>query len=167
MIYRWARRRRYFPHAVVLACAFVFLPVGLISGAKVSQFVTTNRALAATRALAPEHAVLETMSEGERARYAAALNSLVTGNPEKLSQLIAHDFLVMFREPDLKRQDGALSVWQYRTEGCVLDIFLEKDAVAHYEFRSRRVAVFGTEDKDEDTVDEAQCLKSIYRMKAA
>lgn len=172
VIYRWARRRRYFPHAVMLACAFFFLPVGVIGGAKVSQFVTTNRALAATRALAPEHSVLETMTESERAQYAGALSSLITAEPGKIYQLIAHDFLVMFREPDLRRNDGPQSVWQYRTESCVLDVFFErgpgdKGSVTYYEMRPRQVAKFGVADQQEASVDEAQCLKSIYRQRSA
>lgn len=167
MIYRWARRHRYFAHAVLLACAFIVFPIGFIGGAKVTQFVSTNRALAATRGIVPGPSVLEEMSESERVRHAAVLNGLVTEKPEKLLQLVAQDFLVMFREPDLRRHDGALSVWQYRTDACVLDVFLDggdTGSVSHYEIRPRKTAVFDGADGQDVPVDQSQCLKSIFRQ---
>jgi len=172
VIYRWLRRRRHFPQAVMLFCLLLFLPVGFIGGAKVSQAITTNRALAATRGMAPEHSILESMSKGERAQYAAALSELVTDKPEKMYQLIGQDFLVMFREPDLKRADGPLSVWQYRTDACILDVFFKRagddsGAVTHYEMRPRKTAAFDGVNGQDSAVNAPQCLRSIYKRKDA
>lgn len=172
VIYRWLRKRRYFPYAVILACAVFFLPAGIIGGVKISHFLTTNRALAATRALAPEHSILEAFSERERAAYASVLSSLVLENPEKITQLIGQDFLVMFSEPDLQRTEGAVSIWQYRTNSCILDIYFAADSgeagpAAHYEVRQRKTAFFTSKSEGEQAIDVAACLRTIYDQRRA
>lgn len=166
VMYRWLRRRHYLVHAAILfACVILFLPLGVVGGAKLSDVITTNKALAATRALAPEHSVFDNMSARERADYAHALSGLVFDDPETVYQLIGHDFLVMFREPDLKRHDGSTSIWQYRTDSCVLDVFFngqDNGPAVHYEIRQRKMAAFGAEGQHEGTVDTINCLRAIY-----
>ncbi len=171
-LYRWSRRRRYLPYAALIACAIVFLPLGIVGGVKITRIVTTNNALAATRAVAPEHSVFDVMSESERERYAGTLSNLVIDDPETLYQLIGHDFLVMFKEPDLKRQEGRMAIWQYRTVSCVLDIYFEQavgdtsGGVAHYEVRQRKLAAFGVEGQHEGNVDKALCLEALYEQRS-
>lgn len=172
VIYRWVRRRRYFPHAVLLCCAVLVLPIGIIGGARLSHAVSVNQAMAATRALAPEYAALDGVSAKERIAYAAALKGLVIENPQKFHQLVGHDVMVLFREPDLKRTEGETMSWQYQADGCVLDIYFggggASGRVVHYEVRPRRVAAFAVEtDEGEAEVDTAGCLEKIYRRKAA
>jgi hypothetical protein len=167
VIYRWVRRWRYFSCALVLSCALVFLPAGFIGGVKLSRVISVNRALAATLAFSPERPVVETMSDDERRHYAQALSGLVTDRPDKILQLVGQDLLIVFRDPDLRRADGGSSMWQYRTEACVLDIYFtggDESAVSHYEIRPRKIAVFTSEDKHDGAVDAAGCLKSITKQ---
>lgn len=172
-LYRWSRRRRYFPIAVLMACAILFLPLGIVGGLKISHFVTTNNALAATRAISPEHSVLDILSKKEQMRYSGTLSKLVIDNPETIYQLISHDFLVMFSEPELKRKEGKAGIWQYRTASCVLDIHFDIGgdnsfgAVTYYEVRQRKVAVFIVSDsQQEDNVDAAHCLEALYKQRS-
>ena len=171
VIYRWLRRRHYLPYAVLLCCAVLVLPAGIIGGVRVADRISANQALAATRGLTPEHSVLDAISEAERSHYAAALGSLVTQNPEKLYQLIGSDFLVMFQAPDLRRSDGRTVSWQYQAADCVLDLYFQDNAdgdestrpVVHYEVRQRKKAVFGVDKgQQESRVDEKACLDEIY-----
>ncbi len=170
VIYRWVRRRHYFPHAVLICCAILVLPVGVIGGVRLSKMVTTNQALAATRALAPEHSVLDQISERERKHYAAALKSLVVNDPDKMHQLIGKDFLVMLHEPDLKRSEGGTEAWQYRAGACLLDLYFEsgeagQGPVVHYEVRSPKVATFVTERGGEADIDATACLEALYKQR--
>ncbi len=165
--YRWLRRRRYVPHAVLLFCALIVLPLGIVAGTRLSDVISTNRALAATRAMVPEHSILEVMSAQERAAHATVLSALVLEDPDRLFQLIGNDLLVMFDTPDLRRGEGAAQIWQYRTARCVVDLFFEPgDAegavIAHYEIRPRRVAAFTVENPHKEPIDASACLNDLY-----
>ncbi|PJB73778.1 MAG: hypothetical protein CO093_00060 [Alphaproteobacteria bacterium CG_4_9_14_3_um_filter_47_13] len=157
--------------AVMIVCVILSFPLGIIGSVKISQSITANRALAATRAMTPEQETVRTaFSKNERKRYAAVLGKFVIGNPEKIYRLIDRDFLVMFHEPDLKRQDGETGIWQYRTESCVLDIYFGSAQqglrpVIHYEVRPRQMAEFiSVNSLPGYKIDNAACLQEIYRQ---
>jgi len=63
-------------------------------------------------------------------------------DPSRLLDLRRGDLAAILGEPAFVRRDMSAEVWQYRTDACVLDLFLyETDkslAVTYYEFRSRR-----------------------------
>ena len=66
--------------------------------------------------------------------------------PERLLGLFADNIRKMFGAPDFRRHDPPAEIWQYRKDGCLLDIFLylEKDRpdilrVRHVEVRGRSV----------------------------
>jgi len=166
VMYRWLRRRRSFPTAVLLACAASFLPVGIMGGVKLTNSITANNAMAATRAMLPEHDISDILSARERAHYASTLNGLIADQPDKILDLIGPDILVMYDEPDLQRQDGGFDIWQYRTDLCVLDVYLDNAAdtgmVMHYEVRPRKLAAFGAEGQHERQADHARCLQSLF-----
>ena len=170
--YRWLRRRRYFPYAVLLACAFIFLPFGIVSGVKLSNSIAANNAMAATRAMAPEHNVSDVLSDYERIQYAAALSGLVLDDPGTIHQLIGQDFIVMFNDPDLRRVEGESVIWQYRSASCVLDLYFEHDhdgkegAAIHYEVRQRKIAAYGEQGQHEEKIDEQGCLSEIYSQRS-
>ena len=57
-----------------------------------------------------------------------------------LSGLSAAQLVARYGKPDFRRSDPPAQLWQYRRAGCVLDVFLYRDAgvfrVAHAEARS-------------------------------
>lgn len=63
-------------------------------------------------------------------------------DPSRLLDLGRHDLSSILGKPAFIRRDMSAEVWQYRTDSCVLDLFLyqlERDAaVTYYEFRPRR-----------------------------
>lgn len=63
-------------------------------------------------------------------------------DPSRLLDLGQHDLSSILGKPAFIRRDMSAVVWQYRTDVCVLDLFLyelDQDlAVTYYEFRPRR-----------------------------
>ncbi|MBO6563049.1 MAG: hypothetical protein JJ959_21065 [Nisaea sp.] len=63
-------------------------------------------------------------------------------DPSRLLDLRRRDLSAILGEPAFVRRDMSAEVWQYRTEACVLDLFLyeidQSLAVTYYEFRSRQ-----------------------------
>lgn len=64
--------------------------------------------------------------------------------PERLVGLTGVDIHKMLGIPDFKRRDLPAQIWQYRRDGCMLDVFLyqENDAyvVRHVEARGHTIA---------------------------
>ena len=73
--------------------------------------------------------------------------------PERLIGLVGNEIQKMLGLPDFKRRDPPAEIWQYRKDGCLLDIFLYQDKndasthrVTHVEARGHSVnQVSGTE----------------------
>lgn len=90
------------------------------------------------------------LPEGERlvavTPAAVALPVGALPGPERLAGLTAADVSALLGPPGFVRRDPPAEVWQYRTDSCVLDLFLYADAadrplrVDHFEFRGRTVA---------------------------
>jgi|TARA_R110000868_G_scaffold193272_2_gene438049 hypothetical protein len=63
-------------------------------------------------------------------------------DPGRLLDLGLHDLSAILGKPAFIRNDMSAVVWQYRTDACVLDLFLYELnhdlAVTYYEFRPRR-----------------------------
>ena len=63
-------------------------------------------------------------------------------DPRRLLDLGRYDLSSILGKPAFIRRDMSAEVWQYRTDTCVLDLFLynfeRNDAVTYYEFRPRR-----------------------------
>ncbi len=63
-------------------------------------------------------------------------------DPSRLLDLRRHDLSTILGKPAFIRRDMSAVVWQYRTDACVLDLFLyefnQDLAVTYYEFRPRR-----------------------------
>ena len=83
-------------------------------------------------------------------------------HPEKMLTVRGQDIKYVLREPELVRVEAPTTIWQYRTDSCVLDIYFagETDAlmlpVAHYEMRARAKGV-----SDEDVA--ASCVRELSR----
>tara|TARA_E500000305_G_scaffold110394_1_gene118210 strand:+ start:1483 stop:1968 length:486 start_codon:yes stop_codon:yes gene_type:complete len=63
-------------------------------------------------------------------------------DPSRLLELGQHDLSTILGKPAFIRRDMSAVIWQYRTDVCVLDLFLyelnQDLAVTYYEFRPRR-----------------------------
>ncbi|WP_420402986.1 hypothetical protein [Nisaea sp.] len=79
-------------------------------------------------------------------------------DPSRLLDLHRGDLSAILGEPAFVRRDMSAEIWQYRTEACVLDLFLyelgQGLAVTYYEFRSRR----------EQEVARDECFVSLLRQ---
>lgn len=62
-------------------------------------------------------------------------------DPSRLLDLHESDLAAILGQPNFVRKDMSAEVWQYRTDACVLDLFLyefdQGRAVTYYEFRAR------------------------------
>lgn len=72
--------------------------------------------------------------------------------PNHLIGLGAANILKMLGIPDFKRHDPPAEIWQYRKDGCLLDLFLYQDdgqyRVTHVEVRGHSI----------EEVSGAECL---------
>jgi len=65
-------------------------------------------------------------------------------NPDALLQMSLHDIVQNLHEPELVRSEGAVTLFQYRSDACVLDLYFEghgvdlhQASVMYYEARPR------------------------------
>ncbi len=78
-----------------------------------------------------------------RAASRKALAKEISFQPGHLLSIRGQDVKMVLREPELVRHESPTTIWQYRTDACVLDIYFAGDAdpllapVAHYEIRAR------------------------------
>ncbi len=59
--------------------------------------------------------------------------------PENVLKISSGDVIALLQEPEFMRGESlSMQMWQYRTEDCVLDVYLsENGKVTHYEMRAR------------------------------
>jgi hypothetical protein len=55
--------------------------------------------------------------------YIARARSFVSDDPETLSMLTEREITYLFGKPAMERRDASASVWQYKTETCVVDFY--------------------------------------------
>jgi hypothetical protein len=83
-------------------------------------------------------------------------------HPERMLDIRGQDIKAVLREPELIRQESPTTIWQYRTEACVLDIYFSGNTdplllpVAHYEIRARGKGV-------EDAKVADTCVRELAR----
>ena len=61
-------------------------------------------------------------------------------------------------DPELRRPEGPAEVWQYRTDRCVVDVFLLAEGSA-----DARVAYAEARSRSDGPADAASCLSQIAR----
>lgn len=85
----------------------------------------------------------------------------VDGDPQRFVGLAKTRVDGLLGPPDQLRREPPAEVWQYRTETCILDLFLYEEAgdlrVIHVEAR----------DRNTDLVDAESCLEDILRRHVA
>lgn len=84
-------------------------------------------------------------------------------DPAQILQMSGSDIQRVLYEPELVRADLPTVIWQYRGDGCALDVYftaagtdVSNSPVVHYEMRSRDVRAVAK-------VDGAACIESIKR----
>lgn len=106
---------------------------------------------------------LSSLDKEDLIRYGYKIQAALTYKPADLKHLRRDDLKLALAAPDLDRKDGAVNVWQYRSENCVMDVYWTKPndqaTIKHYEFRERR-SVF---DKplEENTPAAWRCMQSF------
>ncbi len=86
----------------------------------------------------------------------------ISMHPEKMLTVRGQDIKYVLREPELVRHETPTTIWQYRTDSCVLDIYFAGDTdplllpVAHYEMRARAKGV-----SDEEVA--GSCVRELSR----
>lgn len=99
---------------------------------------------------------LARIAAADAERYALILSELITKNPQHLLRLTDEDIQLLFGDPDLRRADGPVAVWQYRSEACVLDVYIRDGRRAvDFEVRPR--------DRAAPDVPATPCLDNLAR----
>lgn len=111
------------------------------------------------------------LTPAEQRRYSAVLENILLRDMDKLQGLHSEDVDLLLAQPSLKRKDGPVEVWQYRSASCVLDVYIDadhaRDAVLHYELRQRDKAYLVAPTKVEAPDDQAACFRSILASSGA
>ncbi len=96
-----------------------------------------------------------------------ALRKSISVNPDSLLDVYGRDVFEVFDKPEMVRRDAPTTVWQYRNETCVLDLYFTtaKDSamaapVVHYEVRLRDGGA------GEQAAMGQKCVKSLARAHA-
>jgi hypothetical protein len=91
-----------------------------------------------------------------------SLATQISLNPAHMMNVRGQDIKSILREPELVRHDAPTTIWQYRTDACVLDIYFAGDSdpllspVAYYEIRARGKGV-------EDAKIAGTCVRDLAR----
>ncbi len=124
----------------------------------------------ANRAYAFGRPSLIKMDETAKQFYAEDLKKLLVKDPEKLRMLLGQDIHLVMVKPDLERKDAMMSMWQFRSEACVLDVYFQSAEdwqfapVMHYEMRERQKALFvNSNSRQSDIEDNKACLRSLMK----
>lgn len=104
--------------------------------------ITINRAITRIDGGGTAQASLGAMGE-VRAENRKGLARDISLHPEHILTIRGQDIKTVLREPELIRIEAPTTIWQYRTDACVLDVYFAGDKdpllspVAHYEIRAR------------------------------
>jgi hypothetical protein len=149
---------------LVATLCIALLPFWLANRSDPEHAWLSNKAEASTDAtLDARTQYLQGMTERGRERYGRTVRETLFKKPDTILNLIADDVLLALAQPDLKRVDGEGQIWQYRSESCVLDVFLQSGNVVHYEMRQReKAALLPSEQKTPSPVqNKTACLKTM------
>lgn len=92
---------------------------------------------------------------------ALSLPPPVDDNPDRFMDATPARLVAEFGEPRLRRRESPAEVWQYRAQGCVLDIFLYKEA------QSFKVVHLEARDLSAQSMETRSCLRSLLEARQA
>ena len=95
--------------------------------------------------------------------FAASLEDIVVNNPDDIAKFVGYDVRLMMGDPELRRYDRPASIWQFTSDQCILDIYLDNPSndnadtspVIYYDYR-RPDGYVGPAPKNL-----GQCIKAI------
>lgn len=129
--------------------------------------------------------VLAGMTPAELNRKGKLLRDMVRRDSSALKNMMDVDLRIAFGDPGLKREEGGVEVWQYRSGECVMDVYFQEPApthtggreiapldyahVVHYELRRRGKALFmpSQEAADDVSVDTQVCIPGLLEAHPA
>lgn len=138
----YVQARRNASRIVRTAVALLPLIVLMVSSCKTAETASTlTPAQQVRQALVPDHAA-PAQSGRARAYVAAA--------PETLTLLTTREIGYLYGRPAFVRKDDGIQVWQYKTEGCLIDFYMYgdktgADAVSYVDVRRDGVLPVGRE----------------------
>ena len=83
---------------------------------------------------------------------------------DSILDLNGHDIAQIFDAPELVRRDLPTTIWQYRNDACVMDVYftvgvegdVARSSVAHYEVRARDL-------RSEKKFDVSDCVRDLVQ----
>jgi hypothetical protein len=103
----------------------------------------------------------EVPTEQSQEEATLALPPPVDDDPDRFIGATPATLIAELGEPRLRRQESPAEVWQYRAQGCVLDLFLYEETqvfkVVHLEAR----------DASAQSVETRSCLRSLLEARQA
>lgn len=92
----------------------------------------------------------ENSNQEEAALPSAKARPPIDDRPERFLGLGTAALAQELGEPQLRRREAPAEIWQYRGEGCILDLFLYPEAgtlkVTHIEARDKKAKSYETKD---------------------
>ena len=83
----------------------------------------------------------------------------VDDNPQRFLDATPATLVAELGEPRLRRRETPAEVWQYRTQGCVLDFFLYQEAQTY------KVVHLEARDMSARAVETRSCLRSLLETR--
>lgn len=102
--------------------------------------------------------------------YVSRARKYIAGDPAALTKLTEREITYLFGKPSLVRRDADARIWQYRTEGCVVDVYFYKNTerssgfdVIHVDFRAGEQLKVGgpIPDAPAATKSQSRCLRTL------
>ena len=157
---------------IVLLCVVVFT---LGTSAVGVRFMNTQATAAATAS----YDVLKSARHDKtfaRNDFRQALKALVRRKADALGTMQGRDIRLVLGNPQQVRRDHGVHVWQYRTDSCVLDIYMRKTGgqgaklqAAHHDIRKRRHIKVNSSDDNKvgqnrlTAQQRSRCLTKAFR----
>ena len=159
---------------LVVFCAFILVLSAVALGVKFSLLHNS-----ATAAATMNYDVLKRSRHDEsiqRNEFRQALKRLVRRKDDALSAMRGRDIRLVFGNPQQVRRDAHVHVWQYRTDDCLIDIYMRETSgnntklqAAHHDMRERRLIKVngrggaGDARNDFSDMQRSTCLTTAFR----
>lgn len=177
----YAQLRRNARRLARLGLAMVPLAVLLVGSCKTYESDTAYGSAEAPAlfrlALFPDSRQAAANDDYRPARgYINRAQKYISGDPAALMKLTEREIGYLFGKPSMVRRDAAARIWQYRTEGCVVDVYFYKDGarqngfdVSYVDFRSGEELKIGgpIANKPAPQNSQSRCLRTLVSRGAA
>jgi hypothetical protein len=154
IVRRW-KRAMLLPETVLLAAI-------IIGGTYASDHFRYTPG--AQQAMAAANAVIQdgVPTPGTK-RKQRIMQERLRDTPQDLMKLTSADMIGAFGYADIQRQDGMMTMLQFRGTECILDVYMNGGRPVHYEFRARMSVSDAIDGKDD--VRAKACVKDILKSR--